>query len=133
MKYMPRTRRLLGERGVTFRTMLSPHPLCCPARAEILTGQYAHNNGVRSNNPSRTAAGPTSIHRHTIATWLHDAGYRHGVRRQVPERLHEVARRAEPGWDIWNPLIKHVYNYFGYTTLRERRTRGSTTTSTAPT
>ena len=39
--------------GSTFREMLSPHPLCCPARAEILTGQYAQNNGVRSNNPSR--------------------------------------------------------------------------------
>ena len=49
MKYMPRTRRLLGSAGVTFRPMLSPHPLCCPSRAEILTGQYAHNNGVRSN------------------------------------------------------------------------------------
>ncbi|HET9420825.1 MAG TPA: sulfatase-like hydrolase/transferase, partial [Nocardioides sp.] len=49
LQWMPRTRKLLGRAGVTFPNALSPHPLCCPARAAILTGQYAQNNGVRSN------------------------------------------------------------------------------------
>jgi len=31
---MPKTSRFLGERGVSFTNALSPHPLCCPARAE---------------------------------------------------------------------------------------------------
>ena len=43
------TRKLLGRKGVTFPHMLSPHPLCCPARAAILTGQYAQNNNVKAN------------------------------------------------------------------------------------
>ena len=55
--------------------MLSPHPLCCPARAEILTGQYAQNNGVRSNKPSRHGGYASSTTDDTIATWLQDAGY----------------------------------------------------------
>src|SRR6185369_10188158 len=49
MTYLPRTRRLVGDLGVRFPKSISPHPLCCPARAEFLTSQYAQNNGVRSN------------------------------------------------------------------------------------
>src|SRR4051794_7161805 len=47
---MPLTRWLLATHGMRFTQALSPHPLCCPARAEILTGQYAQNNGVRHNH-----------------------------------------------------------------------------------
>ena len=96
--------------------MLSPHPLCCPARAEILTGQYAHNNGVRSN-AERFHGGWTFLDlgphdRHLAAHGrLPD-----GVRRQVPQRLHRgPVEGAEPGWDIWNPLINTSTSYFGYT------------------
>src|SRR4051794_34979223 len=37
LRWMPRTRRLLEAQGMRFTQALSPHPLCCPARAEILT------------------------------------------------------------------------------------------------
>ncbi len=55
MAWMPKTRRQLGSNGVTFTGALSPAPLCCPARAEIVTGQYGQNNGVRSNDLSMLA------------------------------------------------------------------------------
>src|SRR5207247_4369332 len=32
MEVMPRTRRLLGARGVTFRNSFVSYPLCCPSR-----------------------------------------------------------------------------------------------------
>ncbi|HEU0286483.1 MAG TPA: sulfatase-like hydrolase/transferase, partial [Nocardioidaceae bacterium] len=37
--------------GTSFQFNYSSYPLCCPARASILTGQYAHNHGVMSNEP----------------------------------------------------------------------------------
>src|SRR5919108_6477477 len=46
MSVMPRTRRMLGARGVTFTESFVSYPLCCPSRATYLTGQYAHNHGV---------------------------------------------------------------------------------------
>ncbi|MGL5826047.1 MAG: sulfatase-like hydrolase/transferase, partial [Nocardioides sp.] len=49
LAWMPKTRAAIGDAGVTFRQGISPHPLCCPARAEMLTGQYAQNNGVYTN------------------------------------------------------------------------------------
>ena len=53
MRAMPRTRRLLGGRGVTFENAVVSFPLCCPSRATFLTGQYAHNHGVLDNHPPR--------------------------------------------------------------------------------
>ncbi|MGL5826726.1 MAG: sulfatase-like hydrolase/transferase, partial [Nocardioides sp.] len=49
LAWMAKTRAAIGDAGVTFRQGISPHPLCCPARAEMLTGQYAQNNGVYTN------------------------------------------------------------------------------------
>src|SRR3954464_2424136 len=31
LRWMPRTRHTLGQRGMAFTTALSPQPLCCPA------------------------------------------------------------------------------------------------------
>ncbi len=42
---------ILGREGTTFDQAIASFPLCCPARATQLTGQYAHNHGVLHNNP----------------------------------------------------------------------------------
>lgn len=46
---MPETRRLFVEGGTRFPHAFATTPLCCPSRASILTGRYAHNHGVLSN------------------------------------------------------------------------------------
>ena len=46
---MKRTRRQLLKRGTTFENSFATMPVCCPSRASLLTGQYAHNHGVTSN------------------------------------------------------------------------------------
>ena len=35
--------------GVTFDRCHPSTPLCCPSRSTCLSGQFAHNNGVRHN------------------------------------------------------------------------------------
>ena len=49
LDHMPITRRLLADQGMEFTDAISPNPLCCPARAQLATGQYAQNNGVQHN------------------------------------------------------------------------------------
>jgi arylsulfatase A-like enzyme len=67
---MPATRRWLREGGTRFSNAFATTPLCCPSRASIFTGQYAHNHGVRRNDD----AGALD-HRDTVQRYLHDAGY----------------------------------------------------------
>jgi N-acetylglucosamine-6-sulfatase len=51
LRWMPDVRRLIADRGLTFRNSFSPYPLCCPARASLMSGQYAHNHHVFSHVP----------------------------------------------------------------------------------
>ena len=67
---MPATRRWFARRGTTFTRAYTAIPRCCPSRASIMTGRYAHNHGVLTNDlPERLDHG-TTLQRH-----LQDAGY----------------------------------------------------------
>lgn len=46
----PHLDRLASE-GTLFRHTLSNNPLCCPARANMLTGTYTNCNGMVVNDP----------------------------------------------------------------------------------
>jgi arylsulfatase A-like enzyme len=71
---MPRTRHWFREQGVRYPNGVVTTPVCCPSRATILTGQYAHNHGVRTNLDA-TALDQGD----TLQRYLHDAGYRTGI------------------------------------------------------
>lgn len=116
LQWMPLTRSLLGARGTTFTNMISPHPLCCPARAEILTGQYAQNNGVRANK--RKLLGGYELLRDphdTIGHWLQDAGYQTAFVGKFLNDYKATESARPAGWDVWNPFVANPYRYFGYT------------------
>jgi arylsulfatase A-like enzyme len=71
---MDDTREIFGSGGVSFTNGYANTPLCCPARASIFSGRYAHNHGVRENGL------PVGFdHQTTIQRYLHDAGYITGV------------------------------------------------------
>ena len=72
-------------------------PVCCPSRASILTGLYAHHTGIE-NNADRSNFDDSS----TIATWLHGAGYRTALFGKY-HLLHNGAGPTyiPPGWDNW--------------------------------
>ena len=40
---MPRTRELLARHGMTADSFFAHSPICCPSRAQLLTGRYLHN------------------------------------------------------------------------------------------
>jgi arylsulfatase A-like enzyme len=71
MRFMPRTRRLFARRGVSFDRAFATTPLCCPFRASLMTGQYAHNSGVRRNED-----GELLNPDHTLQRYLIEGGYR---------------------------------------------------------
>jgi N-acetylglucosamine-6-sulfatase len=114
MHWMPRTRRLLGGTGVTFTNGISPHPLCCPARAEVLTGQYAQNNGVRANSGAHGGFDSLDHPGNTVGSWLRDSGYQTGLIGKFLN-LYYLRHGRQAGWDHWNPLVGNtVYRPYDY-------------------
>lgn len=67
----PHLDRLASE-GMLFRQTFANTPVCCPARAVILTGRYAHRNGVIAND---LRLRESEI---TLAELLAEEGYRTG-------------------------------------------------------
>jgi N-acetylglucosamine-6-sulfatase len=64
----------VAREGVRFTNAFATTPLCSPSRACILTGQYAHTNGIVDN----TARDALSHALPTFAIPLREAGYRTG-------------------------------------------------------
>ncbi len=114
-RYMPNFRRL-ARRGTTFTNAFVSFPICCPARATFLTGQYAHNHGVKSNFGTTAAASRTSPTRRNAPRVASARRLRHRVRRQVPQRVRRPdPELVPPGWDDWHGLVDYsTYNYFNW-------------------
>ncbi len=109
---MPITRRLLADEGMEFTDAISPHPLCCPARAQLATGQYAQNNGVQHNRGVHggfQALDPTR----EASSWFRDSGYRTGFVGKFLNGYgpHDV---RPSGWTSWDALTRGVYDYVNF-------------------
>lgn len=107
MQFMPKTTHLLGDFGVTFTNAFNSNPLCCPSRASSLTGLYSHNTNVLSNELPWGGVQKFDDSS-TIATWLHDAGYRTGIYGKYLNEYGAISPYVAPGWDEW-----HVYTRIG--------------------
>ncbi len=67
-------------KGTSFTNAVATTPLCCPSRASILRGQYAHNTGLWRNNNDQPNGGAAYFRSHglderTVATILRANGY----------------------------------------------------------
>ena len=105
MRALPTVSRELGAGGTTFTNAFASYPLCCPARATLLTGEYAHNHGTKGNNPLsgggyRALLSPER----TLASWLQANGYETAFVGKWLNGL-RTPRRAPPGWDQWHGLV----------------------------
>ena len=115
IRFMPNVRRLLAAHGVTFRRFYVTTSLCCPARAGILTGQYARHTGVYDNVGPHGGAGAFDD-RSTVATWLSGGGYTTAL---VGKYLNGYSRFGRcyfpPGWTEWAALASEPEaHYFDY-------------------
>ena len=75
MRAMPQTLKIFKRDGVDFENGRVTTPLCCPARATMFSGLYAHNHGIITNNP-QGKFGTTYLWQQTFPAKLQEAGYR---------------------------------------------------------
>ena len=117
---LPEFQDLVVDRGATFTNFFVTTPLCAPSRASLLRGQYAHNHGMLTNTVPD--GGFRAFHvlgreESTIATWLHDAGYRTAlIGKYLNGFPRDVSRRyVPPGWDEWFGVTSKRSLYYGFT------------------
>ncbi len=98
LPYMPTVQAELVGKGVSFGNSFTVNPLCCPARATILTGTYPHTHGVWANNGPLSAPRHFDVERH-LGAWLQLAGYRTGLFGKFFNNWGHPLRPA--GFDRW--------------------------------
>ena len=111
------------DRGVEFRNAYGSTPVCGPARKNLLTGKYSHNNGFTDNANSVLDSLESSLN-----VQLQKSGYRtiyvgkpmNGFTKAAPTRksVYQLAK----GWNHFDVIHKHLssvyqkfYSYYLWT------------------
>jgi N-acetylglucosamine-6-sulfatase len=140
--YMPKALSLIAEEGVTFKNSLVNLPLCAPSRASFLTGQAAHNHGIRANSPLDQGGweGFKSKEENSLPVWLKAAGYKTALIGKYLNRYGQQSAYGAwlawlgswinvdfkgntvgnprdwvpPGWDLWYAFTGTRVRYYDY-------------------
>ena len=115
---MPNVMRELVDQGTTYPNAFVPTSWCCPSRASLLSGKFAHNTGVWENASSSAwgawaAFSSGGEEADTIATRLQESGYRTGL---FGKYLNDATKAGEehlpPGWDSWEAFLGGNYTRY---------------------
>jgi arylsulfatase A-like enzyme len=102
---LPRIREFFLRRGQEWTRYFGNDPLCCPGRANFLTGQTASHHGVQVNDARLLAP------EDTVAAKLDAVGY-HTMIAGKYLNLAELLQDHHPaGWDRASIVAGHYYEY----------------------
>jgi N-acetylglucosamine-6-sulfatase len=99
--------------GTSFTNVVATTPLCCPSRASILRGQYAHNTGLWRNNNGQPNGGAAyfrsqALDERTVATILHADDYKTWFGGKYLNGYAPAGGSqgyVPPGWDSWQAYL----------------------------
>jgi N-acetylglucosamine-6-sulfatase len=102
-----------ADQSTSFSNALDTTSLCCPSRASILKGQYAHNTGLVNNDNFEPDGGAKyfrdqGLDRRTLATLLKAGGYQTwfgGKYLNGYEAVGGFGGYVPPGWDSWQAYV----------------------------
>jgi N-acetylglucosamine-6-sulfatase len=96
--YMPKMLSLIANEGVTFKNSFVNLPLCAPSRSSFLTGQAAHNHGIKANSPLDQGGWESfkSKEANSLPVWLQAAGYKTAL---IGKYLNRYGQQTT--WGAW--------------------------------
>jgi N-acetylglucosamine-6-sulfatase len=125
MRYLPHVSRLIRDQGAELTDFYVEQSSCCPSRASILSGLYAHNHGVIGNvwPEGGYDRWKETEQDDALPVWLAEAGYRnamlgkyfneypyHPGSRLSDDEKTERREYVPPGWDSWaSPAQGNAY------------------------
>lgn len=123
-RVMPQTIDRIRRRGINFTRYYASYPLCCPSRATLISGRYAHSNGVISNDAPRggwPGYRRKAIFNHNLGVWLQRAGYRtihlgKFLNNYGGATKADPTTEVPPGWDEWQTFASDNSSrlFYGY-------------------
>lgn len=119
LEHFPKIKRLLVDDGATFTNAYASVGLCCPSRTSMLTGRYAHNNQILTNNfPNGCFQDmhDKGLDQITIAKKLQDEGYQTAL---FGKYLNGYPGKMGPnfipiGWNEWYAGDSDIYRQYNY-------------------
>ena len=123
--YMPNVTSLIRDQGADFTNFYVEQSSCCPSRASILSGLYAHNHGVIGNvwPEGGYERWKQTKQDDDLPVWLERSGYRNALLgkyfNEYPyhpgEHLSDATKEdlrsfVPPGWQSWaSPVQGNAY------------------------
>jgi arylsulfatase A-like enzyme len=106
MDVLPKTRRWLAS-GVNLPQFQVAIPSCCPSRADMFTGRYPHNNGVRKQDDAANLDTATILPR-----YLKGAGYRTAMAGKFLNSW--PSKQAPPSFDKYAYIKGGYVDYYAW-------------------
>jgi arylsulfatase A-like enzyme len=113
-RFLPKTKVLLEKEGIAFNNYFVTYSFCCPSRATILRGQYAHNHRIQGNmQPTGGARKFRAIgyDHDTVAVWLQAAGYHTALYGKYLNDYEPEEGYVPPGWNEWYGAANDWFDY----------------------
>jgi N-acetylglucosamine-6-sulfatase len=123
--YLPNVTRLIRDQGAELPNFYVEQSSCCPSRASILSGDYAHNHGVIGNTWPEGGYDRWKKTKQDddLAVWLDRAGYRnamlgkyfneypyHPGSHLTDQEKARLRSYVPPGWASWaSPVQGNAY------------------------
>lgn len=142
LAHMPKLNALIAEQGIRFDNSFVNLPLCGPSRASFLTGQAAHNHGIKANSPLDQGGWENfkDLEPNALPVWLQTAGYdtaligkylnRYGQQDTLGgllawardtlgiavtgPKIGNPRDWVPPGWDLWYAFTGSRVRYYDY-------------------
>ncbi|EDV99854.1 GH12546 [Drosophila grimshawi] len=117
---LQKTTQWFAKMGVQFTNAFTNTPICCPSRASLLTGQYAHNHRTYNNSITGGCNGHlwrAKSEPHALPVLLQNHGYHTFFAGKYLNQF--KGAEVPPGWDEFYGLHgnSRYYNY----TMRENQ------------